>query len=101
MFPPKSYTDTSSLSHLYHDDEPVQGAKFEIHYDDGKRYSGTLDGSGHADLSGAPVGVGRIQVGPDSRPLQVKANDANPGYKSRWGEGDFDASAKRQNNGRV
>ncbi|MDR5854833.1 type VI secretion system tip protein TssI/VgrG [Caballeronia sp. LZ062] len=101
MFPPRSYTDTSSLSHLYHDDEPVQGAKFEIHYDDGKRYSGTLDGAGHADLSGAPVGVGRIKVGPDSRPLQVKANDANPGYKPRWGEGDFDASAKKQNNGGV
>ncbi|WP_250537462.1 DUF2345 domain-containing protein, partial [Caballeronia sp. AZ10_KS36] len=40
MFPRKAYADTSSLSHLYHDDEPVQGAKFQIHYDDGKRYGG-------------------------------------------------------------
>uniref|UniRef100_UPI0020288B83 hypothetical protein n=1 Tax=Caballeronia sp. AZ10_KS36 TaxID=2921757 RepID=UPI0020288B83 len=87
--------------HLYHDDEPVQGAKFQIHYDDGKRYGGTLDSAGHADLSGAPVGSGQIEIGPDARPLQVKANDPNPGYKSRWGESDFRASAEKQNNGGV
>ncbi|SDB90249.1 hypothetical protein SAMN05421548_10226 [Paraburkholderia lycopersici] len=100
-FPPKAYTDRSSLSHLYHDGEPVQGAKFDIHYDDGKRYSGTLDSAGHADLSDAPLGAGRMKIGSDSRPLQVKANDPNPDYKSRWGESDFSASANKQNNGGV
>ncbi|ACC72776.1 type VI secretion system tip protein TssI/VgrG [Paraburkholderia phymatum] len=98
-FAPKTYTDKSSLSHLYHDGEPVQGAKFDIRYDDGKRYSGTLDNAGHADLSSAPVGAGRMKIGPDSRPVQVKANEPNPDYKPKWGESDFRASANKQNNG--
>ncbi|MEC5404162.1 DUF2345 domain-containing protein [Paraburkholderia sp. MPAMCS5] len=100
-FLPKKYTDTSSLLHLYHDGEPVQGAKFDIHYDDGKHYSGTLDSAGHADLSDAPVGSGQMKIAPNSRPLQVKANDPNPVYKASWTEGDFSASANRQNHGGV
>ena len=100
-FPSKTYTDQASLVHQYHDGEPVQSARFDIHYDDGKRHSGTLDSAGHADLSGAPVGSGRVSIGPDSRPLQVKANDPNPGYKSGWSERDFSASANKQNNGDV
>lgn len=101
VFPPKTYIDQASLVHRYHDDEPIQGAKFDIDYDDGKRYSGVLDSAGHADLSGAPGGAGRMKIGPDSRPLQTKANDPNSGYRSSWGESDFRASANRQNNGGV
>ena len=101
VFPTKTYNDQASLAHLYHDGEPVEGAKFDIEYDDGKRYSGTLDSAGHADLSGAPVGSGRVRIGPDSRPLQVKANESNPEYKSAWSERDFSASANKQKNGDV
>jgi type VI secretion system secreted protein VgrG len=101
VFPLRPYTDQGALVHLYHDSEPVQGAKFHIDYDDGKRFGGVLDSAGHADLSGAPVGSGRVSIGPDSRPLKAKANDPNPDYKPRWTETDFSASANKQNNGGV
>jgi type VI secretion system secreted protein VgrG len=98
-FPPRTYTDQASIQHLYHNDEPVQGAKFDINYADGKHYSGMLDSAGRADLSGAPVGSGEIRLGPDSRTWEVKANDANPVHKANWTEGDFAASASKQNDG--
>nr|WP_277396802.1 type VI secretion system Vgr family protein [Paraburkholderia sp. Ac-20336] len=101
IFRQKTYIDQASLLHRYHDGKPVESAKFDIAYDDGRRYSGVLDSSGHTDLSGAPVGSGRIRIGPDSRVLQVKANDPSLHYKPHWSENNFSASANKQNNGGV
>jgi type VI secretion system secreted protein VgrG len=92
---PKTPTGSASLEHLYHDNEPVQGATFEIHYDDGQVYSGVLDSAGHADLSGAPVGTGRMKFGPDARPWECKAHDANPTCKATWTDSDMAASASK------
>ncbi|MEK6347013.1 MAG: type VI secretion system Vgr family protein [Burkholderia sp.] len=93
--------DKAALLYQYHDEAPVQGAKFTIHYDDGGTYSGTTDNQGAADLSGAPHGTGRIELGEDSRPYELKATEQNPAFKSDWDDHDMQASLDRMQGGRA
>jgi type VI secretion system secreted protein VgrG len=88
---------TRALTRAYHDDEPVQGARFDIEYDDGRHFSGVLDAAGHADLTHAPDGSGHVRFGPDARAWQAKADDANPTHRAKWGDADFAASANKNN----
>jgi type VI secretion system secreted protein VgrG len=91
--------DTRGLIRAYHDEEPVQGARFAIDYDNGQHFSGVLDPAGHADLTHAPDGSGRVQFGPDARAWQAKAGDTSPSHRPKWGDGDFAASANKNSNG--
>jgi uncharacterized protein (DUF2345 family) len=93
-----SMTEPTTLQHLYRDDEAVHGAKFEIEYDDGKKFSGALNGTGTADLSSAPSGAGRIKFSPDVRAWESKTQDASLAYKASWNDNDFDQSASKNNN---
>ncbi|WP_027783756.1 MULTISPECIES: type VI secretion system Vgr family protein [Burkholderia] len=91
----------AALQYHYHDDTPVQGAKFTIHYDSGATFSGTVDSKGMADLTDAPQGPGRIELGEDSRPYEIKATEKNPSYKAHWDEFDMQASLDRMQGGRA
>ncbi|WP_186047312.1 type VI secretion system Vgr family protein [Burkholderia gladioli] len=93
--------DKATLLYQYHDESPVQGAKFTIHYDDGGTYSGTVDNQGMADLSNAPSGTGRIELGEDSRPYELKATEKNPAFKSDWDDYDMQASLERMQGGQA
>ncbi|MCR1770982.1 type VI secretion system Vgr family protein [Burkholderia glumae] len=93
--------DKATLLYQYHDESPVQGAKFTIHYDDGTTYSGTTDNKGAADLSGAPHGTGRIELGEDSRPYELKATERNPAFKADWDDYDMQATLERMQGGQA
>ena len=83
------------LLYSYHNDAAVEGASFEIEYKDGSHFLGTVDSNGHADLSAAPYGVGRIKLGEDTRAYEIKATDANLTYKILWDESDMEASFRK------
>jgi len=87
--------DTRGLTRAYHDNEPVQGARFDIDYDDGSQYSALLDAAGHADLTHAPDGNGLIRFGADERDWEAKVEDAGPMHAAKWSEYDFEASANK------
>lgn len=91
----------AALLYQYHDDSPVQGAQFTIHYENGGTYSGTTDSKGVADLSNAPQGTGRIELGEDSRPYELKATEHNPAFKSDWDDHDMQASLERMQGGQA
>ena len=91
--------DTRTLTRAYHDEEPVQGGRFDIEYDDGQHFGGVLNAAGHADLTLAPNGNGRVRFGPDARAWQAKAADGSPTHRPTWSEGDFAASAHKNTNG--
>jgi len=95
-----SFNEATELNRSYHDDEPVQAAQFDIAYNDGRRFSGALDGVGHADLSQAPNGVGQVKFGPDARTWQSKGQDLNPSHRATWTQSDCHASAN-MHSGRV
>ncbi|MET3621039.1 type VI secretion system Vgr family protein [Burkholderia ambifaria] len=101
LSPAPTSRGAAALQYHYHDDTPVQGAKFTIHYDSGATFSGTVDSKGMADLTGAPQGPGRIELGEDSRPYEIKATEKNPSYKTQWDEFDMQASLDRMQGGRA
>lgn len=65
---------------MYHDDEPVQGARFIAKLSDGSIREGTTDTSGNAVLNGIPRGRVRIQFEPDSRPYERVDQTPNPRF---------------------
>ena len=76
----------------YHDLAAVQNAPFTVKYRNGKVYRGCLNAEGKADLTDAPPGTGRLEIGEDTRKYQVKAAESNPDYRANWSEADMDAS---------
>ncbi|WLE57652.1 type VI secretion system tip protein VgrG [Burkholderia plantarii] len=98
---PPTSRDKAALLYQYHDESPVQGARFTIHYDDGGTYSGTVDNQGMADLSNAPQGTGRIELGEDSRPYEIKATEQNPAFKADWDDYDMQATLERMQGGQA
>lgn len=80
------------LSFDYHDDAPVQGAKFKIDYAGGQTHEGVFDAQGKADMSGAPAGEGRVQLGEDVRGFVAKAMEANPTHQPTWSDADLVSS---------
>lgn len=77
------------LTHLYHDDRPVQGAAFTIELANGKTIKGRLDDNGKADV---PVlsQPKRVQFGPDRRPLRRVDQRENPDYQDLVTREDID-----------
>ncbi|WP_144141305.1 type VI secretion system Vgr family protein [Paraburkholderia sp. BCC1884] len=78
---PTSGYDTA-MQYLYHDDEPVQGAKYVATLSDGSIRQGTLDMYGRMSLEDVPVGPVKVELGPDSRSYARKDQINNPDFKS-------------------
>lgn len=99
--PPQFLTSRSAtaMQYLYHDGTPVQNAKFTIHYDNGATFSGVVDSRGMADLTDAPKGSARVELGEDSRAYEVKATEKSPSYKADWDDSDMQASLNRMQGG--
>lgn len=82
--PPRERRDTErplasvTITHLYHDDEPVQGARFTAKLADGSVRDGQTDASGQATLTDIPPGRVRIRFEPDSRPYERVDQRSNP-----------------------
>ncbi|MFL9869517.1 type VI secretion system Vgr family protein [Paraburkholderia fungorum] len=77
---PTSKYDTA-MQYLYHDDEPVQGAKYIATLSDGSTRQGTLDGQGRMNLKDVPVGPVKVELGPDARSYARKDQTSNPDFK--------------------
>jgi type VI secretion system secreted protein VgrG len=99
--PPQFLTSNipAKMQYLYHDGTPVQNAKFTIHYDNGATFSGVVNSQGVADLTDAPKGAGRVELGEDARTYEVKATENNPSYKADWDDSDMQASLNRMQGG--
>ncbi|MBC7700399.1 type VI secretion system Vgr family protein, partial [Aquabacterium sp.] len=81
-----------SLSFEYHDDTPVQGAKFKIEYAAGQVHEGVFDAQGKADMRHAPTGSGRVRLGEDARSFVATALENNPAHRQAWSDADMLAS---------
>jgi type VI secretion system secreted protein VgrG len=70
------------IERRYHDDEPLVGAQYEVHFPDGSKRSGTLDGAGRARLENVPPGAAELLFGPMpgkyERVDQTPTPDHNP-----------------------
>ncbi|MGE8160348.1 type VI secretion system Vgr family protein [Paraburkholderia sp. NPDC080076] len=77
---PTSRYDTA-MQYLYHDNEPVQGAKYTATLSDGSTRQGTLDAQGRMSLKDVPVGPVKVELGPDARSYVRKDHTNNPDFK--------------------
>lgn len=85
-------TNAVAMQYLYHDDEPVQGAKYIATLADGSTRAGTLDSMGRMHLEDTPVGTVQVALGPDSRNYSRKDSTKNPDFKGEQLSGsDIDA----------
>jgi hypothetical protein len=88
--PVKSTPDALSIERYYHDNEPVQGAAFEIKCSDMSTIGGNLDNFGKAkvcEFTSTPV---EIRFSPDIRDFAVINQKANPYFKVSFTEKDVD-----------
>jgi type VI secretion system VgrG family protein len=83
--------DRMVIERLYHDDEPLAGAKFEALFADGSKRSGTLDGAGRATLDDVPPGSAEVSFGPMPGAYQRKDMTPTPNHKPAPNAGDIDA----------
>ncbi|NHV30847.1 type VI secretion system Vgr family protein [Burkholderia sp. D-99] len=82
----------AALQYQYHDNEPVQGAKYVATLSDGATREGVLDSQGRMHLENVPAGAIKVELGPDARPYARKDKTANPDYKGEsLTEADIDA----------
>ena len=85
-------SSTAAMQYLYHDDEPVQGAKYVATLADGSTREGKLDSMGRMHLEDTPVGTVQVALGPDTRAYHRKDSTQNPDFKGeRLSEADIDA----------
>ncbi|MBN3740386.1 type VI secretion system Vgr family protein [Burkholderia sp. Tr-20355] len=85
-------THAAALQYQYHDNEPVQGAKYIATLSDGAMREGVLDSQGRMHLENVPAGAIKVELGPDARPYARKDKTSNPDYKGEsLTEADIDA----------
>ncbi|MDN7592382.1 DUF2345 domain-containing protein, partial [Burkholderia seminalis] len=85
-------THAAALQYQYHDNEPVQGAKYIATLSDGATREGVLDSQGRMHLENVPAGAIKVELGPDARPYARKDKTSNPDYKGEsLTEADIDA----------
>ena len=83
---------SAAMQYLYHDDEPVQGAKYTATLSDGSVREGTLDSFGRLRLDDIPPGPVKVELGPDARAYRRKDATPNPDFKGeRLAESDIDS----------
>ncbi|NIE84210.1 MULTISPECIES: type VI secretion system Vgr family protein [unclassified Burkholderia] len=82
----------AAMQYLYHDNEPVQGAKYVATLSDGSTREGTLDSQGKMHLDDVPVGTIQVALGPDARTYARKNASDNPDFKGgSLSDSDIDA----------
>jgi uncharacterized Zn-binding protein involved in type VI secretion len=79
------------LEHTYHDDDPVQGAEYEVELRDGTIIKGKLDDEGKARIEGVPAERAKVRFGPDKRQWERKDQTPNPHKKDSFSDDDADA----------
>ncbi|KVP76534.1 type VI secretion protein [Burkholderia ubonensis] len=85
-------THAAAMQYRYHDDEPVQGAKYIATLPDGSTREGVLDSQGRMHLEDVPAGAIKVELGPDARAYARKDTTSNPDYKGeRLSEADIDS----------
>ncbi|WP_063547471.1 type VI secretion system Vgr family protein [Burkholderia territorii] len=85
-------THAAALKYLYHDDEPVHGAKYVATLPDGSTREGVLDSQGRMHLENVPAGAIKVELGPDARDYARKNQTKNPDFKSgSLSDSDIDA----------
>lgn len=80
-----------TIERLYHDNEPVQNAPFEIELADSTTIEGTLDTAGKASLTGLKSEPKRIRFEPDAREYTPVNLVENSEYKASFSQADADA----------
>ncbi|WP_261537192.1 DUF2345 domain-containing protein, partial [Burkholderia multivorans] len=86
----------AAMQYLYHDDEPVQGAKYIATLPDGSTREGVLDSHGRMRLDDVPAGAIKVELGPDARAYARKNLSENPDFKSAsLTDSDIDALIKK------
>lgn len=78
------------LDHRYHDDDPIQEAKFTVKFSNGFELSGKLDKNGKATLIGVPAS-GVVRYGPDAREYKRVDDRKNPDHRESFGDAEFEA----------
>ncbi|MFB9122273.1 type VI secretion system tip protein VgrG [Paraburkholderia dipogonis] len=82
----------AAMQYLYHDNEPVQGAKYIATLSDNSTREGVLDAQGKMHLENVPVGPVQVQLGPDARQFARKDLTKNPDFKGeQLSESDVDS----------
>ena len=83
---------SAAMQYRYHDDEPVQGARYKATLSDGSIREGALDDAGGMKLDDVPVGAISVELGPDSRSYRRKGEVRNARFSSdQLTEGDVDS----------
>jgi len=82
----------AAMQYLYHDDEPIRGAKYTATLSDDSVREGVLDSSGRMQLQDVPSGTIQVALGPDTRLYNRKDTTQNPDYKGgQLSDGDIDS----------
>jgi type VI secretion system secreted protein VgrG len=82
----------AAMQYLYHDNEPVQGARYIATLSDNSTREGVLDAQGKMQLENVPVGPVQVQLGPDARQFARKDLTKNPDFKGeQLSESDIDS----------
>jgi hypothetical protein len=71
------------IEQRYHDDSPVQGAKFTLVFEGGRQVDGVLNSDGKALVKGVPNETAELRFGPDSRDFKVVDRKKNKSYRGR------------------
>ncbi|KWF20496.1 type VI secretion system Vgr family protein [Burkholderia pseudomultivorans] len=84
------------MQYLYHDNEPVQGARYVATLSDNSVREGALDSQGRMHLQDVPAGVVKVDLGPDVRDYARKNSTKNPDFKNEsLSDSDIDALIKK------
>jgi uncharacterized protein (DUF2345 family) len=78
------------IERLYHDDEALAGAQFEVLFPDGSTRSGMLDGAGRATLDNVPPGAAEVRFGPMPGKYERKDQTPTPNHNPEPSERDID-----------
>lgn len=87
------------LRHLYHDELPVAGARFEVELENGTLLQGQLDENGEADVKGMRSPPVKVRYGPDPRPYEILDTGTNPGYIAVFTRQEADSLADQMTKG--
>jgi len=87
----KARKTTLMLERLYHDNDPVQEAEYEVEMFDGTIIKGKLDKDGRATIEGVQAEVHKVRYGPDAREFTRKDLTPNSLLRESLGPADIDA----------
>lgn len=78
------------LERLYHDQEPLVGAPYQVFFADGSSKKGRLDGAGRAVLTNVPAGAAKVIFGAMPGAYARKDQRPMPGFNPAPRETDID-----------